>query len=517
MRLSVNLDTHEITTTPSALKFKGASTEPVEIVFAPSGGSPVLLAAGAVVELGIINTAGIAIAYSNAFSVGSGNVYSAGLDCSGETLLDLLATTSPQKFNAEVAWGVGAVQYRSATFQVSVEAAQIPNGPTVAQDPTLYPPIADIVTVESLATALSEKENDLGNPDTNGKVLSSTTAGVRSWVPSSSSTSVKSVTVADQTALFALTSADVNLGDLVVVTTGISGGTEFYEVINLEGLASYVGYAWQPVGSSFGNFGNITTGSITLGPETQINFPDETVQTTAFPGAALGSTQALGTGDGVTFGNITIGASGILTFADTTAQTTAFTGLPQSLGITDSPQFANLTLGASGVLTFGDSTSQTTAFAGLPQSLGTSDTPTFAALTLGASGITFADASVQTTAFAGLPQSLGTADSPTFEKLILGAGYTMTINEGVMDINGVAFATVDTTSCKMIFSGLSITANSANFGSGGTLTVNSSTMGFFGRSSFQSNAIADAASDGSDVVTQLNALLAALRTYGLLP
>lgn len=44
MRLSVNLDTHEVTTTPSALKFKGASTEPVEIVFAHAGGSPAPLA-----------------------------------------------------------------------------------------------------------------------------------------------------------------------------------------------------------------------------------------------------------------------------------------------------------------------------------------------------------------------------------------------------------------------------------------------------------------------------------------
>jgi hypothetical protein len=50
------------------------------------------------------------------------------------------------------------------------------------------------------------------------------------------------VTVADSTALFALTSSDVKAGDRVVVSTGDTGSTEYYEMIDSANLGSYAAF-----------------------------------------------------------------------------------------------------------------------------------------------------------------------------------------------------------------------------------------------------------------------------------
>src|SRR5574337_1723886 len=47
----------------------------------------------------------------------------------------------------------------------------------------------NIVHIASNTSAIAGKENSLGNPSTNGYVLSSTTSGARSWVPNGSGSS----------------------------------------------------------------------------------------------------------------------------------------------------------------------------------------------------------------------------------------------------------------------------------------------------------------------------------------
>ncbi|GEM_PF-6394653 len=144
MRILVNLDTHEVTTTPSTLKFKGASFEPVQIGFSNTGGSPLLIST---LEIEFaITSSGTALAYTNTFSPGSSNYYAGFLDCSGNSLVTLLAATngSPSKLSAEVAWIIEGRQFRSQTFSVTVEKAEIPDGVASSADPSLYPPAADL-------------------------------------------------------------------------------------------------------------------------------------------------------------------------------------------------------------------------------------------------------------------------------------------------------------------------------------------------------------------------------------
>ncbi|XHR29904.1 MAG: hypothetical protein ACFUZC_04985 [Chthoniobacteraceae bacterium] len=61
-------------------------------------------------------------------------------------------------------------------------------------------------------------------------------------VPNRGGSSFKQVTVADQSALFALTSSDVNVGDQVVVTSGDIGTMEYYEVVEPANLGGYAAF-----------------------------------------------------------------------------------------------------------------------------------------------------------------------------------------------------------------------------------------------------------------------------------
>ncbi|XHR27557.1 MAG: hypothetical protein ACFUZC_16625 [Chthoniobacteraceae bacterium] len=83
----------------------------------------------------------------------------------------------------------------------------------------------------------------------------------------------KQVTVADETALFALTASSVSLHDTVIVTSGIRGTTEYYEVLDLSNLGSYSGYGvlrGGPMNFDGGQIasdglGNLSSDSLVLG------------------------------------------------------------------------------------------------------------------------------------------------------------------------------------------------------------------------------------------------------------
>ena len=218
MKISIDLDTRAVVTTPLAVKVKGASFDLVQVQFT-RGGTAVALD-GVSIEFGVVQGATL-MAYSNAFETRSGAIYAASVNFAGTELLAAIAqngVTLPLSFSAEVAWNVNGEKNRSDTFAVLVDKPLFGENPVAPADPVFYPGAAAVRTAlttiaglgsasshavtdfdaagtaasaaaavqETLSETIAAKEPALGNPDRDGALLSATAAGVRSWTRSPS-------------------------------------------------------------------------------------------------------------------------------------------------------------------------------------------------------------------------------------------------------------------------------------------------------------------------------------------
>jgi hypothetical protein len=120
-------------------------------------------------------------------SVGSGAVLTWSFDFSF-THSALIAACTGQGVGVTFAlWDATAERWAMKT-PITVQAAAEPTG-FVPNDPTVT-----AATAGQIATAVAACEPDLGNPSTAGYILSSTPAGVRSWVPPTTGSGMGDVT-----------------------------------------------------------------------------------------------------------------------------------------------------------------------------------------------------------------------------------------------------------------------------------------------------------------------------------
>ena len=94
-------------------------------------------------------------------------------------LVTLLANLASVILMAEIAWSELGITRKTPKFNFTVENAVWRGDEPVLDNPDVTWPLPGDL---ALASDLEVKEDALGNPDTNGKVLASTTAGTRSWV-----------------------------------------------------------------------------------------------------------------------------------------------------------------------------------------------------------------------------------------------------------------------------------------------------------------------------------------------
>ena len=150
MRITVNLDTCAVTTTPAPFRLKAASIAQVEVQFTRAS-SPVPLPAASVIEFGLKakgQSDSELLVYSNAFSATSGTLYAANVNCATVPLETALGigdgdTTNDKaavEFAGEVSWSIdGANAFRSQTFPVFVDAPVISSGAPALYMPPRYP------------------------------------------------------------------------------------------------------------------------------------------------------------------------------------------------------------------------------------------------------------------------------------------------------------------------------------------------------------------------------------------
>jgi hypothetical protein len=166
VKITVSLDTQAVTTQPSPLRFKGGCFNSVEIAFT-SGATSVPLPAGAVIEFSVKSKnqwTGAQLAYLNAFTPSSGNLYSGMLNCATASLLtalglsdDIPASDVAQvDASAEVTWSFGNEKFRSITFAVTIEAPITDSEAAATPDPVLYPAPSEVARksdIEALGSA----------------------------------------------------------------------------------------------------------------------------------------------------------------------------------------------------------------------------------------------------------------------------------------------------------------------------------------------------------------------------
>ena len=131
MKLSVNLDTHIVTPSPSPLRIKAGSKIPCEVSFTRNSRTVTL--DSPVVEFAVKPTGAFdtdLLIFHNAFEAAANSTYLATINSDTVNLRNALglgdentATDKPQiDGSGEVAWTVGGETFRSATFPVTIEA-----------------------------------------------------------------------------------------------------------------------------------------------------------------------------------------------------------------------------------------------------------------------------------------------------------------------------------------------------------------------------------------------------------
>ena len=150
MRITVNLDTGAVTTTPAPFRLKAASIAQVEVQFTRAS-SPVPLPAGSAIEFGLKakgQTDSELLVYCNGFSATSGTLYAATVNCATVPLeaalgigdSDASNDKASAEFAGEVSWSIdGAYAFRSQTFPVFVDAPVISSGAPTLYMPPRYP------------------------------------------------------------------------------------------------------------------------------------------------------------------------------------------------------------------------------------------------------------------------------------------------------------------------------------------------------------------------------------------
>lgn len=131
MKLSVNLDTHIVTPSPSPLRIKAGSKIPCEVSFTRN--SRMVGLDAPVIEFAVKPTGAFdtdLLIFHNAFESAANNTYLATINSDTVNLRNALglgddntATDKPQiDGSGEVAWTVAGETFRSATFPVTIEA-----------------------------------------------------------------------------------------------------------------------------------------------------------------------------------------------------------------------------------------------------------------------------------------------------------------------------------------------------------------------------------------------------------
>lgn len=246
MKITVNLDTQAVISQPSPLRFKGGCFNPVEIGFT-RGSQSVPLPDGAVIEFSIKPknqwTGGL-LAYLNAFTPASGNIYSGSLNCATAALLAALGLSDQVPANdvaqvdasAEVTWSFGGQKFRSVTFTATIEAPITDSNAAASPDPELYPAPSEVARKSDIPVVGTAAKLDAGTP--NGTAtLDGTGKLTGTQVPASVAlksdivpTGSNRIVIANRFSLGSLPATDVNgnqitdvnVGD-VVHQTGLSG------------------------------------------------------------------------------------------------------------------------------------------------------------------------------------------------------------------------------------------------------------------------------------------------------
>ena len=149
MRITVNLDTQAVTTTPSPLRLKAASMAQIEAAFT-RGSAVVPLPPGAVIEFGLKakgKTDTDLLVYSNEFAAVAGTLYAANVNCATVPIEAALGIDDDDASNdlpfielsAELGWTIGDLHFRSQTFGVFVDAPVISSGAPALYLPPRYP------------------------------------------------------------------------------------------------------------------------------------------------------------------------------------------------------------------------------------------------------------------------------------------------------------------------------------------------------------------------------------------
>ena len=249
MRITVSLDTQAVITQPSPLRFKAGCFNPIEIAFT-RGSQSVPLPDGAVIEFALKPrnqwTGGL-LAYLNTFAPGAGSLYTGSLNCATVAILGALGLSDDVPANdaanldasAEVTWSFSGQKFRSATFSVTVETPLTDDSPVATPDPELYPTPAelalksDLPHVPAFGTAALR---DAGTP--NGVATLGPDGKISPEQMSPVPVEVELVPASNAAGRFALTPAQVNIGDLIEQADTHA----IYEVIDKEWLNNETGY-----------------------------------------------------------------------------------------------------------------------------------------------------------------------------------------------------------------------------------------------------------------------------------